>query len=68
MGLVGLGIIAFVCYVFYMEATSPKMTLTKSEWQCTSTRTVPITTFVYAGKVMVPVVTMHDECQQWTRR
>lgn len=55
-------------YFWWQASQSPTLTLTKSEWACTQSQTVPITTYVQSGTVMIPLTTYTKECHQWSRQ
>lgn len=57
-----------VIYAEYQESHSAKVELSKAEWACTQSQDVPITTYIMAGKVMVPMTTHESECRQWTHQ
>lgn len=66
--LLCVGIIGLVFYAGVSESRSPILTLKKSEWECTGTRSESITTYVQSGKVMVPLTTYHDVCVEYQKR
>jgi hypothetical protein len=55
-------------YALYLKSNSPSFTLYKSEWACTNMQRIPVTTYVKAGDVMIPMTTYHNECHQWNRQ
>lgn len=59
--------IPFVGYLWWAQSHSPTFTLTKTEWTCTQRQTIPVTTYVMSGKIMVPITTYIDECRQWSK-
>lgn len=63
--LVGLPMLA---YKDWKASKSPTFTLRKSEWACTNVQTIPVTTYVQTGKVMLPVTTNTKVCHQWSRQ
>lgn len=55
-------------YALVMDSQSPTMQLRKADWACTQSQTIPITTYVMSGKVMVPITTYTSQCNQWNRQ
>lgn len=75
MAVVIVGIFAFVIfsigfliYAAIADSQSPVLTLKKSEWECTGTRSEPTTIYIQSGKTMVPMTTYHDVCVEYKRR
>jgi hypothetical protein len=69
LALAALAVITpLALYASFKAGKTPTMTLRKSEWACTQTQTIPVTTYVMSGKVMVPITTYTHECQQWNRQ
>ena len=60
--------VPFAIYGWYQDSKSPTMALKKSEWACTQLQTIPITTYVQSGKVMIPITTYTKQCNQWNRQ
>lgn len=55
-------------YCAIKSDNSPTISLRKADWACTQSQTIPITTYVMSGKVMVPITTYMHQCQQWNRQ
>lgn len=60
--------IALFVAVNVHNAKQPHIALLKSEWACTNTQVVPVTTYVKSGDAMVPIVTMMRTCVQWSKQ
>jgi hypothetical protein len=63
MGLAVALIVILVGFMLWDTVTADTFTLRKDEWKCTEYR--DITTFILAGKVLVP--TVNRQCQAWER-
>ena len=63
-----LGVLVYGAYLEIFGPPETKITLIKSEWACTGSHNVPITTYVQSGKVMVPITSNHLECTQWSKQ
>lgn len=62
-------VIGILPWMVYAENQSPDLaTLKKNEWTCSQSHTVVTTTMIMAGKTMVPVVTSHQECDQYNKK
>jgi hypothetical protein len=60
--------IPYAMYQMWKGDNSPTVSLNKSEWACTQTQTIPVTTYILSGKVMVPITTYSRSCTQWNRQ
>lgn len=61
--------LATLPWTLIAQEQSPDLaTLKKNEWFCTAHHTVVTTTMVMSGKVMVPVTSSHQVCDQYNRR
>lgn len=63
-----VAIIGSIGYGAWKDHNTPTFELRKGEWVCMQHKTVPMTTFVMAGKAMVPITTYTDRCNQWNRK
>jgi hypothetical protein len=55
-------------WAFISEQKSPDLaTLKKNEWRCSTSHTVVSTTYVMSGKVMIPITSSHQECNQYDK-
>lgn len=62
-------ILAFIPWQFYIQEKSPDLvTLKKNEWFCSQQHSEVTTSMIMTGKVMVPVTTTHEVCDQYNRR
>ena len=61
-----VGLLALMATATYYESKQPHIMLLKSEWACTNTVIVPVTTYVKSGDVMVPIITQTKTCTQWS--
>lgn len=61
-------LIGFLGYSGYVQSKTPTFTLYKNQWACTNLQTIPITTYMQSGNVMVPITTYSQECHQWSRQ
>ena len=50
------------------DSKDPKLHLNKTEWICMDSHTIPITTYVKSGSVMVPITTYHRVCDEYRRK
>jgi hypothetical protein len=55
-------------WAFYADAQDPHLSLNKTEWVCTSRHSQTTTTFVMSGKVMIPITSTRQVCDQYTHR
>jgi hypothetical protein len=62
---VGLPYAFYSCYQKSKEIT---FSLGKDDWDCTKHNVFTTTTSVMSGKIMVPIVQLHDECIQWSHK
>lgn len=53
-------------YAGYSGERSPKIELNKNEWTCTHNHQVTTTTYVLAGKVLVPITETSNICDNYT--
>ena len=67
-GICSLALVGLVLYGVITKSQSPVIQLTKTEWQCTGTKSESSTVYVQSGKVLVPVTTYHDVCVEYQRR
>lgn len=59
-----IGSVAGVCYAVWADWNSESFELKKDAWECTKSH--PETSYIWAGKVMMPV--SRTECDQWSRK
>jgi hypothetical protein len=64
--------VAVVCgalpWVIAADEAGPDLaTLTKDEWRCTAQHTRTSTSYIMSGKVLVPVTSTHEVCDQYGR-
>lgn len=61
-----VGAIGALIYYGYQDSHSPTISLKKSEWTCTHSHRVTTTTYVMSGKVIVPITTTDNICDNYT--
>lgn len=67
------GIILIIIFVFlfgyalWSESKDPKFTLNKVDWECARSHLETYSSFIMAGKVMVPKTNTRTVCDQYNR-
>lgn len=61
-------ILALVPFAMISDSNDPHMSLNKTEWVCMNSRTIPVTTYVKSGNVMVPITSYQKVCDQYNRK
>lgn len=68
--LLGTIIISFILvavFAFMIDSKSPTISLKKNEFECTESHKHTSTTFVMSGKVMIPITSIIDICDNYHR-
>jgi hypothetical protein len=61
-------IVGILPWAAYADSQDPHISLNKTEWVCTARHSMTTTTFVMSGKVMVPITSTHQVCDQYNRK
>lgn len=66
---IGFAIIFFMWTGWYESYFSEQITVTlnQKEWVCSASHSETSSSFVQSGKVMVPITTQHQVCDQYNR-
>lgn len=59
-------IVPVLIYGAIKSNESPTFELRKDRWRCTASHPVTTTTYVMVGKVLMPISSTHNECDQWS--
>lgn len=62
-----IGTVIIIPYHLFRESQKETFSLRKGEWGCTASHRENMTTYVMAGKVMVPIHNPTTVCDQWTK-
>lgn len=63
-----VGILIIIPFCFFLAPKSQKFSLDKNDWSCTKFYEYTTTSYLLAGKVMVPRTVTNKDCIQWTRK
>lgn len=55
-----------VVYSWWKDSQSPTFELRKDDWVCSAHENRAVTTYIMAGKVMVPSTSYQKYCTQWS--
>ena len=62
-------LIAYMPWIIYADIQSPNLAiLKKNEWFCSQKHSVVTTTIIPSGKIMIPITSVHDVCDQYSRK
>lgn len=61
-------LILYAPYYFLMESKRPEFSLKKDDWSCSRVHEYTSTTMVVSGKIMVPQMITHHDCEQWSHK
>lgn len=61
-------IMAGLIYVTYDAVAAETFSLRKDAWTCTRSHSEVSSTFVQVDKIMIPIASTYDVCDQWSRK
>lgn len=67
-GVFAVSAVLAVCMVFISTSQKPTFTLIKEEWVCNRSHNETTTTMIMSGKVLVPIISTHSVCDNYSRR